>query len=114
MGVHPKTNKDVEVNRGRFGPYILHDGEFRSLKKDDDVYTVTLERCLEILAEEKKGRRGSKVLKELGQHPKKKKKLTLLEGKYGPYIKMGTKNFTIPKDESPDKIETPLPNPRRL
>ncbi len=105
VGVHPKTNKDVEVNRGRFGPYILHDGEFRSLKKDDDVYTVTLERCLEILAEEKKGRRGSKVLKELGQHPKKKKKLTLLEGKYGPYIKMGTKNFTIPKDESPDKID---------
>lgn len=57
LGTHPETKKDVIANIGRFGPYIGHDGDFRSLKTDD-VYTVTLERALEILSEPKKVRRG--------------------------------------------------------
>ena len=58
LGEHPKTGLPVAANIGRFGPYIVHDGDFRSLKTDD-VYTILLPRALEILAEEKKkGRRG--------------------------------------------------------
>ncbi|MDE1946034.1 MAG: type I DNA topoisomerase [Patescibacteria group bacterium] len=57
LGVHPVTSKKISANIGRFGPYIVHDGDFRSLKKDD-VYTIELPRALEILAEEKKTRRG--------------------------------------------------------
>ncbi len=56
LGAHPDTGKDIMANIGRFGPYIGHDGDFRSLKTDD-VYTITLERALEILKEPKK-RRG--------------------------------------------------------
>ena len=60
LGPHPKTENMISANIGRFGPYIVHDGDFRSLKTDD-VYAITLERALEILAEEKKvGRRGRK------------------------------------------------------
>ena len=55
LGKHPQSGKDVIANKGRFGPYIGHDGDFRSLKKDD-VYAVTLDRALEILSEEKKKR----------------------------------------------------------
>ena len=55
LGTHPETGKIITANIGRFGPYIVHDGDFRSLKKDD-VYTITLERALEILKEEKKQR----------------------------------------------------------
>jgi len=57
LGVHPKTQEPITASVGRFGPYIVHEKDFRSLKKDD-VYTITLERALEILAEEKKVRRG--------------------------------------------------------
>ena len=57
LGVHPETGKNITASIGRFGPYIVHDGDFRSLKKDD-VYTITLERALEILKEEKKVGRG--------------------------------------------------------
>jgi len=63
LGTHPETGKDIIANIGRFGPYIMHDGDFRSLKKGsgDDVYTITLPRALEIFKEEKKiGRRGRK------------------------------------------------------
>jgi len=63
LGVHPETGKDIVANIGRFGPYVVHDGDFRSLKKisGDDVYTIALPRALEIFKEEKKaGRRGRK------------------------------------------------------
>ncbi|MEZ4705520.1 MAG: type I DNA topoisomerase [Bdellovibrionota bacterium] len=104
LGNHPETGKEILANRGRFGPYIVHDGDFRSLKKEDDVFTVELSRALELLAEEKKSRRGSKKLKDLGDHPKSGKKIALMEGKYGPYVKMGTKNFGIPKETDIEKF----------
>ncbi len=64
LGKHPATGKDITANKGRFGPYVVHEADFRSLKKDD-VFTVTLERALEIFAEEKKvGRRGGWKKKE--------------------------------------------------
>ncbi len=50
LGTNPKTGKDIIASRGRFGPYIMEDGEFRSIKSPDDVYGITLERALEILA----------------------------------------------------------------
>ncbi len=52
LGVHPDTGKNIIANRGMFGPYVMHDGDFRSLKKDD-VYTVSYDRALEILREPK-------------------------------------------------------------
>ncbi|MDO8496480.1 MAG: type I DNA topoisomerase [bacterium] len=53
LGTHPETGKEITANIGRFGPYIAHDGDFRSLKTDD-VYKIELPRALEILKEEKK------------------------------------------------------------
>jgi DNA topoisomerase-1 len=56
LGVHPNTGETITANIGRFGPYIVHQKDFRSLK-EDDVYKIELPRALEILKEEKK-RRG--------------------------------------------------------
>lgn len=53
LGEHPKTGEMISASVGRFGPYIVHQKDFRSLKTDD-VYKITLERALEILAEPKK------------------------------------------------------------
>lgn len=63
IGTHPVTGKEIISNKGRFGPYIGHDGDFRSLKTDD-VYTITLDRALEILAQEKKKRGWKKSTKK--------------------------------------------------
>lgn len=107
LGNHPETGKEVVANTGRFGPFVVHDGDYRSLKKDDDVYGITLERALELLAEEKKGRGGrSRVLKDLGSDPKTNKKVAVYDGKYGPYIKYGTKNVGLPDEKkSAEDIE---------
>ncbi len=62
LGAHPTTGKDITASRGRFGPYIVHDGDFRSLKAPDNPYDIALQRALEILKEEKKTRRGKKPI----------------------------------------------------
>lgn len=105
LGKHPTTDKPIVANNGRFGPYVVHDGDFRSLKKDDNVYEVTLERALEIISQEKRGRGGAKLLKDLGMHPDHQKKIYLYEGKYGPFIKFRTHNVSIPKEiEKPEEV----------
>lgn len=64
LGTHPATGKVITTNIGRFGPYIVHDGDFRSVKKPDDVYEIKLERALEILSEPKKKRGFARKKKE--------------------------------------------------
>ena len=105
LGLHPETKKPILANNGRFGPYVMHDGNFRSLKKEDDLFTIDLKRGLELLSEEKgANRRGGKVLKDFGVVAKLKKKASILDGKYGPYIKVGTKNITLPDDKKDPKV----------
>jgi len=106
LGVHPETSKEIVANNGRFGPYVVHDGDFRSLKGEDNAYDIDLARALEILSEPKRGRGQSKMLKNLGNDPGSGKKVAVHDGKYGPYIKVGTKNITLPEDKrSEDEIE---------
>ncbi|MEK7163410.1 MAG: type I DNA topoisomerase [Patescibacteria group bacterium] len=64
LGQHPETGKIISGNIGRFGPYIVHDGDFRSLKKPDDVYSIDLNRAMEILKEPKKKRSFTRRKKE--------------------------------------------------
>lgn len=104
LGVHPTSGKVINANQGRFGPYVVHDGDFRSLKKEDNVYTVTLERALELLAQEKKGRGGSTMLRELGKHPEDNQIVGLYDGRYGAYVKHGKTNATVPKDKDLAKL----------
>ena len=63
LGTDPKTGKDVVASMGRFGPYVVSEGNFRSVKIPDSVYTITLERALELLAQEKKPRGFAKKKK---------------------------------------------------
>ncbi len=56
LGIHPVSGKDVVASNGRFGLYIAHDGNYRSIKAPDDVYEISLARGLELLAIEKKPR----------------------------------------------------------
>lgn len=97
LGTHPQSGKPILANFGRFGPYVQCGDDFRSIKKEDNVLTITLERALELLAQEKKAGRGKKVLKELGQDPEGSK-VTIYSGIYGPYVKRGATNVSLPKD----------------
>lgn len=71
LGSHPTTGKEVAANIGRFGPYVVHDGNFRSVKPPDDVYAIELPRALELLAQEKKSRPSKRMFIRAGFAKKK-------------------------------------------
>jgi DNA topoisomerase I len=107
LGPHPESGKPVEAGIGRFGPFVVHDGDFRSLAKEDDVYTVGLDRALELLAQPKGGRRASAAvepLREIGPHPADGEPVRIFEGRYGPYVKHGAVNASLPRDVAPDEV----------
>ena len=95
----------IAAGIGRFGPYLKHGPNYRSLGKDDDVLTIGLNRAVSLLAEARgANRRGGSPGKPLGDHPADGKPVTLHEGRYGPYVKHGKINATLPKAVSPDAV----------
>ena len=101
LGDHPETGKKVIANIGRFGPYIGHDGKFKSIPKSDSVFTIQLDRAVALLAE---ARASNTVLRELGVHPDDQKPVDVCSGRYGPYVRHGKVNATLPKDVTPEEI----------
>ena len=95
IGAHPETGKNITAGIGRFGPYVKHDGKFKSLKKDDDILTIGLNRATSLLAEV--SQRGGSVLRELGKHPDDDEPVTLKKGRYGAYVQHKRTNTTLPK-----------------
>jgi DNA topoisomerase-1 len=98
LGAHPDSGKDIKKGLGRFGPYVVHDGDFRSIPKTDDLFAVDFKRAMELLSQPKKMRGRSMALKEFGPHPDTGENIQVLSGKYGPYIKYGKKNISLPED----------------
>jgi DNA topoisomerase-1 len=101
------------VGLGRFGPYIVHDQgkegqDFRSLKAEDSLFTVSLERALELLAIPKTGRgkraSAKQALRELGKHPEDGEPINIYDGPYGPYIKYGKVNVSLPEETTVENI----------
>ncbi len=101
IGNHPETGKSISAGVGRFGPYVVHDGTYKSLAKDDDVLVVGMNRAMELLSQAK-GRGGNGPLKTLGEH--EGKPVTLHEGRYGPYVSRDGVHATLPKDSSMETV----------
>ncbi|MBW4616752.1 MAG: type I DNA topoisomerase [Desmonostoc vinosum HA7617-LM4] len=114
LGTHPATGGKIQASLGRFGPYVVHDQgkegkDYRSLKAADNVLTISLERALELLAEPKKGRsstnsKSKAALRELGTHPEDGTPVNIYDGPYGPYIKHGKTNVSVPEGQSVEDV----------
>ncbi|MEH2334596.1 type I DNA topoisomerase [Nostoc sp.] len=114
LGVHPGTGGKIQASLGRFGPYVVHDQgkegkDYRSLKATDNVLTINLERAVELLSEPKKGRsstnsKSKAALRELGTHPEDGETINIYDGPYGPYIKHGKTNVSIPEGQSVEDV----------
>jgi DNA topoisomerase-1 len=112
LGTHAESGARLFAGQGRFGPYIMLDKgkdgkDYRSLRGEDHVLTVTLRRALELMAQPKlgRGRRAAPApLKELGPHPEDQAPVALYDGQYGPYVKHGTVSASIPKGKDPQRV----------
>ena len=108
VGLHPESGKPITAGLGRYGPFILHDGTYANLPTVEEVFSVGLNRAVVLLAEKKAGggkgrfqRAAPTVLKELGDHPSEGGKVQVLSGRYGPYVKHGDTNATLPRAKEP-------------
>ncbi len=107
IGKHPLTDKVVNAGIGRFGPYVTHDKVFASFDRKTHEYefngesynvlTIPLDAAVEMLRNTKK-RAAPTALRELGPHPEDEQPVSIFEGRYGPYVKHGQVNATIPKE----------------
>lgn len=104
LGLHPDTKKEVKVGIGRFGPFVLHEGDYRSIPKTETVFTMDLKKSLDLLAQPKKGRGKATAIKEFGQHPQHDVSVSLFNGPYGPYLKAGKANIGLPEGSTVEQL----------
>ncbi|MGI9481778.1 MAG: type I DNA topoisomerase [Hyphomicrobiales bacterium] len=105
VGMHPETGKPITAGLGRYGPFVLHNGVYANLENVEDLFTIGINRAVTVLAEKasKSGGRAG-TLKELGEHPDGGGAVNVMSGRYGPYVKHGRINATLPKDTDPESV----------
>jgi DNA topoisomerase-1 len=106
IGPHPDDGEMMEAGIGRYGPYVKHGKVYANLPEVDEVFTIGMNRAVEVLAQ--KTARGSRsaapaALRDLGEHPGGGK-VEVMAGRYGPYVKWGKVNATLPKDVAPEAV----------
>ena len=105
VGNHPEDGELVEAGIGRYGPYVKHGSKYANLPDVDEVFTIGMNRAVEVLAaKQTRGRAAAAApLKELGDHPDGGK-IQVMNGRYGPYVKWEKINATLPRDVTPEDI----------
>lgn len=106
VGVDPADEVEITTQNGRYGPYLKKGTDSRSLEGEDQIFTLTLDQALEILAQPKYGaRRASSALKEFDADPESGKPIRIRDGRFGPYVTDGVTNATIPRGEEVEAID---------
>ena len=106
IGLHPEDAKKIYAGIGRYGAYVRHGTTYASLPEQRDVLTVGLNHAVTLIAEKaKRGRQQAAPLRELGAHPDDDKPVQILDGRYGPYVKHGRTNASLPKGRDPQSLE---------
>ena len=108
LGEHPEGGK-IQAGLGRFGPYVVWskgkgEKDYRSIRGEDDVLEIRVERALELLAMPKRGRGGRTALKDLGTPKGSKDNIQVYDGPYGLYVKQGKVNASLPEGKVADNI----------
>ena len=109
VGAHPEDGKMITAGLGRYGPFILHDGTYANVSDIEEVFDIGLNRAVTLLAEKRaggggRGRAQATVLKELGAHPETGDAMQILSGRFGPYVKSGSVNATLPRGADPANV----------
>jgi DNA topoisomerase-1 len=115
VGLHPEDGKMITAGLGRYGPFVLHAGTYANVSDIEEVFEVGLNRAVALLAEKRAGRPGrgaaAAPLKDLGAHPETGEPIHVMAGRFGPYVKSGKINATLPKGTAPEDLtlEAALP-----
>ncbi len=100
IGIWPETGDMIQAGLGRFGPYLKYSGLFLSLKGDDDVLTIGINRAIDLIEAAPK----KDPPKILGDHPKTKKPVSIKSSRWGPFVSHGMVRANIPKGTDADTL----------
>jgi DNA topoisomerase-1 len=100
LGIWPETGDMIQAGLGRFGPYLKYSGLFLSLKGDDDVLTIGINRAIDLIEAAPK----KDPPKILGDHPKTKKPVSIKSGRWGLFVSHGVIRANIPKGTDADSL----------
>ncbi|MDG1820467.1 MAG: type I DNA topoisomerase [Methylophilaceae bacterium] len=101
LGLHPVTDKKIVANIGRFGPYVNHDGKFKSIPKTLSVFTIDQAAAIELMAQ---ANTGPAPIADLGGHPSGEGRVEVFDGRYGPYVQHKKIRATLPKSITPEEL----------
>jgi len=104
LGQHPASGKDIKVGIGRFGPYVVHEKDYRSIPKGQSLFEINFDQAMALLSTPKKGRGGRAALKSFGNHPVTGDDIQLFNGPYGLYVKAGKTNASLPEGETAESF----------
>mgnify|MGYP000340818528 CR=1 FL=1 len=106
VGAHPEDGADIIATNGRYGPYLKWGKETRSLETEEQIFDITLDDAVKLLAEPKRrgGRKAAAPLKELGDDPNSKKPVVVKDGRFGPYVTDGEINASLRVGDSVETI----------
>jgi len=110
VGRHPESGEPILAGIGRYGPYVQHGKTYANLEAADDIFTIGMNRAVDLIATKEAGGKrrfgkegGAPSGRVVGQHPDGGE-ITLLDGRFGPYVKWGKVNATIPKGANKDEL----------
>jgi len=107
VGPHPETGEMITAGLGRYGPFVKLGKTYANVDSIEEVFTVGLNRAVTLIAERQArgpGRNAAKTLKELGNHPVDGEPVRIMDGRYGPYVKHGKTNATLPKGKTAEEV----------
>jgi DNA topoisomerase-1 len=106
VGNHPETGKPISAGIGRYGPFVLHDGTYANLPDVEEVFTVGLNRAVDLIAQKAagggRGNRAAPAAIQTFEHADGP--ITVRAGRYGPYVNQGKVNATLPKELKPEDV----------
>ena len=108
IGNHPEDGAIIESNLGRYGPYVKWNKVYANLPDEEEIFTIGMNRAVEVLAEKLAKRGGGRAkaepMKSFGEHPELGGEIAVMPGRYGPYVKWEKVNATIPKEVAPEEL----------
>ncbi len=107
VGLHPETGLPISAGLGRYGPFILHDGKYANLPDVEEVFTVGINRAVDLIAQKAAGgfkRGGGAAVAAIQTFEHDGGPITVRAGRYGPYVNQGKVNATLPKDVKPEDV----------
>ncbi|MCH8978224.1 MAG: hypothetical protein IH945_03145 [Armatimonadetes bacterium] len=104
IGPHPESGDLISVALGKFGPYLICGEKKANVGDWRKGASVSLAEAVEFLAAAKKGRAGPEAIKDFGELPGLEGPVLLMSGRYGPYVKNGKVNATLPKGLAPEDL----------